>query len=121
MDQTDPVITQISGLLSQVGLYHSVSRILGERVIIESGVDYERALNIRVFSNTITGGTGIFDESTVRGNMLPARRALLAHVAGILEKWGAKLKDKETFQGPSIDEAYHFEIDGRSIDFFLMS
>jgi hypothetical protein len=117
----DPNVVKILELLEEVGLYHSYSRIISERVIIESGVDFERALKIRGFYDAITGGTGMFDQSTVQKNILPARRALLAHVADVLQKWGAKLKDKEAFRGPNIDEAYHFEIAGRNIDFFLMS
>jgi hypothetical protein len=114
-DLNDPVVMRISELLNQVGLYHSYSNILGERMIIEDSFDFEKAIRIPGFFDTVSRGTGIFDGSTV----LPARRVLLAYVVDIIKRWGATL-EKETFGG-TVDEAYHLSIGGRNIDFFLMS
>lgn len=117
--QNDQVVTKVLEALDEVGLNHSCT--MGKAVILEGGLsDHMKALCVPAFRDAITGGTGMINGPIAQKNMLPARRALLAHVAGVLQEQGATLKGREDFHASAVDEVYHFVIEGREIDLVLM-
>ncbi|KKS96748.1 hypothetical protein A3B05_00130 [Candidatus Giovannonibacteria bacterium RIFCSPLOWO2_01_FULL_43_160] len=119
MTQNNQVVASVLEVLEGVGLNHSCT--MGKAVILEGGLsDHMKALRVSTFRDAITGGTGFINRPVVQQNMLPARRALLAHVASVLQEKGATLKSKEDFHGPTVDEVYHFVIEGQEVDLVLM-
>ena len=120
MAQNNSVIADVLAVIDEVGLNHSC--VMGKAVILEGGLsDHVRALRVPAFSKTICDSEGMINGLIVQQNMLSARRALLAHVAGVLqEKKGAVLKSKKNSHGSTVDEVYHFIIKGQDVDLILM-
>lgn len=120
-DSNSQVVVSVLEVLDGVGLNHSFA--LGNAVMLEGGLsDHMKALRVPAFRNAITGGTGFINGPIAGQNILPARRALLAHVADVLQEKGATLMSKEDFHGdPILDEVYHFVIEGQEVDLLLAS
>jgi hypothetical protein len=119
MGPENPVVVSAKKVLDEFGLRYSVT--MGKAIVLEGGFsDSLRALKVPTVSQAITGGSGFINGPIAQRNMLPARRALLAHIVEILKERGATLKKKEEHHGPTVDETYHLVVEGIELDLVLM-
>ncbi len=103
------VVASVLKVLDLEGIDYSM-QMRGRRIILRaSSDDYCIA--------TSYGG----DDSVKAEKVLSYRRAELARVAGVLQRMGAILKSTRAVRGPTVDEVYHFLIEGEEIFLVLRS
>ncbi|MBI2612193.1 hypothetical protein HYW59_00035 [Candidatus Kaiserbacteria bacterium] len=122
MTENNQVVVSVLEVLDEVGLNHSCTMgKMRKMVIVEGGLsDPMKAFRVSTFRDAISDDEGFINDHIVQQNMLRARRALLAYVADVLQKKGAILKSKNDPHGLTVDETYHFIIEGQEIYLALM-
>ncbi|OHA19581.1 MAG: hypothetical protein A3C08_02765 [Candidatus Taylorbacteria bacterium RIFCSPHIGHO2_02_FULL_47_18] len=115
----NPSVLKAVELVQEVGLNHSV--VMGGSLILEGGIsDPMKAIRVPAFRTAISDEHGFTSRPLAQANMLPARRALVAHVINKLKELGATLKKSHICHSDTVDEVYEFIFDGREVGLILM-
>jgi len=109
MAQNSPVFASVLKVLDQEGIEYSIQKRSRRVILRESPYDY---CGVTSFPH---------DASVEAQKVLSNRRAELASVAGVLRGKGAVLKSKQEVRGLTVDEVYHFVIEGEEIFLVLRS
>lgn len=115
----NPSVLKTIELVQEVGLNHSC--ILAGSLILEGGIsDPVKAIRVPAFRTAISDEQGFTDRHMVQANMLPARRALVAHVVDKLKELGATIKKSELCHSDTVDEVHELSFNGRDVGLILM-
>lgn len=110
MAQKNQLMASVREVLDKKGIEYSVQMRGGRVVMRESTDDYMAYNRCDCHDDFDSTDCPVKEQST-----LLARRADLALVAVVLQEKGATLTRKQEVRGTTVDELYHFIIEGQEI------